>query len=230
MLNEIGVNLAKISRRINEAASKSGRDPQDIKLVAVSKNMDVERIRKAMDAGLSLFGENKVQEFTEKYGKIGNEVEWHFVGNLQRNKVKDVVGKVDLIHSLGRMPLAKEINKRAKQKSTVTNVLLQVNISGEESKSGFSLDDVLPSVHSIVESCPHIAVKGLMTIAPLTEDPETVRPVFAELRKLSEVIEGEGFPSVDMDYLSMGMTNDFRIAVEEGANLLRIGRAIFGSR
>jgi len=229
-VNEIELNLKETLERIDRAAYKTGGDPREIKLVAVSKGIDMERIQLGLKAGLTALGENRVQEFLDKYEVLGQKVEWHFVGHLQRNKVKYIIDKVHMIHSLDRLALAEELDKRAKKESVVVNVLVQVNVAGEESKYGLEMGEVVPFIRAVAEKYLNINIRGLMTIAPLANDPETVRPFFRKLRELSVSVAEENIPGVRMDWLSMGMTNDFEVAVEEGANLVRIGRAIFGLR
>ncbi|HBT20095.1 MAG TPA: YggS family pyridoxal phosphate-dependent enzyme [Peptococcaceae bacterium] len=229
-MNTIAQNLERTLERIKNAALKAGRDPSGIKLVAVSKGIDVDRIKMALEAGVKCLGENRVQEFIDKYEVIGEDVEWHFIGHLQRNKVKYIIGKMALIHSLDRLSLAEELNKRAGRKSIKVDVLVQVNVSGEETKHGVSLEKAIPFVTTVAEKYPNINIKGLMTIAPIADDPEKVRPYFRKLRLLSQSIEERKIPGVKMEWLSMGMTDDFEVAVEEGANMVRIGRAIFGPR
>jgi len=229
-MNQIAQNLEQTLERIKNAALRAGRDPSRIKLVAVSKGVDVDRINMALEAGVKCLGENRVQEFVDKYQLIDKDVEWHFIGHLQRNKVKYIIDKVALIHSLDRMSLAEELDKRAKAKSLTVDALVQVNVSGEESKYGLSVEEVIPFITTVTEKYPNIKIKGLMTIAPIADDPEKVRPYFRELRILSQSIEEREIPGVKMEWLSMGMTDDFEVAVEEGANMVRIGRAVFGPR
>ena len=174
-------------------------------------------------------GENRVQELVKKYDIIGQKADYHMIGHLQSNKVKNIVDKVVLIHSLDRASLAKEINKRAKAKDIIMDVLIQVNVAEEESKYGLKVDEVIPFIEK-VSKYTNIKVKGLMTIAPLVEDPEEVRWVFRDLRKLSERVSSKGYQNEDMEFLSMGMTNDYEVAIEEGSNMIRIGTGLFGKR
>ncbi|NLC76525.1 MAG: YggS family pyridoxal phosphate-dependent enzyme [Clostridia bacterium] len=228
-MGELAARIAAVKERIAAAAARSGREPEEIELIAVTKTVEVPRIREAIVAGITCLGENRVQELTAKYREIGQEVEWHLIGHLQTNKVKYIVDKVALVHSLDRLSLARELNKRALACERAVPVLVQVNIAEEESKFGLHQDEVLPFLKQI-QSMDGLKVQGLMTIAPFTEEPETVRPVFRALSRLAGEIADLGLPGVEMRYLSMGMTNDFEVAIEEGANMVRIGSAIFGER
>lgn len=222
-------NLANVIERIGEAAYKSGRNPHEINLVAVTKNVDSNIIMKSIDLGVTNIGENRVQEFRAKYDTIAKPVNWHFIGNLQSNKVKYIVDKVDLVHSLDRSSLAKELNKRGKGIDRIVPVLVQVNISKESTKSGIFEEEIFSFMDSIADF-KYIEIKGLMTIAPHTTNIESVRPYFSRMRELFEKVKDQQYKNVDMKYLSMGMTNDFEVAIEEGANIVRVGRAIFGNR
>ncbi len=222
-------NLARIQDRIAAAAARAGRDPASIGLVAVSKTKPVSLIVEAIDAGITDIGENRVQEAQGKYPQIDHPVKWHLVGHLQRNKVKQALQIFDLIHSVDSPRLLAEIDRRSAGLNRATEVLIQVNTSGEPSKYGLEPDQVL----NFIESAPpytHVRIKGLMTIGAFLPDPEAVRPMFVLLRQLREKIIAQQFPNVEMDNLSMGMTNDFEVAIEEGANLIRVGTAIFGER
>ena len=222
-------NCENVRSRIYAAAQRSGRSPEEIRLVAVSKTVDPGRIKKALEWGITDLGENRVQELVEKYDKIDMKCNWHLIGHLQLNKVKYVIDKVSMIHSLDRLELAREIQKRAESAGRRMEVLVQVNVSGEESKFGISPDKA-PGFVRELSKMGNIKVRGLMTIAPYAEDPENVRWVFAGLRKLLIDIRKENIDNINMDYLSMGMSNDFEVAIEEGANMVRIGTAIFGKR
>ncbi|MFS8500822.1 MAG: YggS family pyridoxal phosphate-dependent enzyme [Caldicoprobacter sp.] len=224
---DIRYNVERVLDRVAEAALRAGRAPQDVTVVAVTKTVDVARIMEAINAGIKHIGENRVQEFVKKHDFIPAGIKRHLIGTLQTNKVKYIVDKVDLIHSLDRVSLAKELNKRAGER--IIPVLIQVNISRESTKSGIFEED-LESFIEQLQLFDHIRVKGLMTIAPLLSDPEAARPYFARLKKLFDRIKERRYPHIDMEYLSMGMTNDFEVAIEEGANIVRIGRAIFGER
>jgi len=220
-------NLKIINVKIKKAALKASRNPEKIKLVAVTKTAAIEQIKEAINAGVKIIGENKVQEAKEKYQILSADIEWHLVGHLQTNKVKYAVEIFDLIHSVDSIKLAKEIDRRSLQFGKITNVLVEVNISGEKTKYGIKPEEVIPFLKEISEF-PRVWIRGLMTIAPIVEDKEKARPYFRKLRELSKEIKSKNIKNVKMDYLSMGMTEDFEIAIEEGANVVRIGRGIFG--
>ena len=221
-------NLEIINERIKKAALKVNRNPEEIKLVAVTKTAAIEQIKEAINAGVKIIGENKVQEAKEKYHILTADTEWHLIGHLQTNKVKYAIEIFDCIQTVDSIKLAKEIDKRSLQFGKVTNVLVEVNVSGEESKYGIKPEEVEPFLKEISEFS-RIRVRGLMTIAPIIEeDKEEVRPYFRKLRELSEEIKSKNINNLKMDYLSMGMTDDFEVAIEEGANMVRIGRGIFG--
>ncbi|UCE19395.1 MAG: YggS family pyridoxal phosphate-dependent enzyme [Gemmatimonadota bacterium] len=222
-------NVADVQEKINRAAERAGRDPADITIVAVAKGVDVERIRQALEAGIPIIGENKVQEALQKVKALGSGAPWHMVGHLQRNKVKEAVRIFSLIQSLDSLRLAEEINSRALTAGTIMDVLVQVNTSQEESKYGLEPQETLDFVKT-VSSFKGLSVRGLMTIGAFLPEPEQVRPCFRLLREVQEQIIDARIPNIEMDYLSMGMTSDFEVAVEEGANMLRIGTAIFGPR
>ncbi len=218
-----------IRENIARAAERSGRSENDIKLVAVTKTVEVDLINQSIQLGVEDIGENRVQEIERKYDNITKGINWHMIGHLQSNKVKYIIDKVQLIHSLDRMSLAKEIQKRAEQIGVVVDVLVQVNIAEEESKFGLRRNNVIPFIEELLK-LNHINIKGLMTIAPFVENPEDVRYVFRDIKKLSKEIQEKNYLGVEMKYLSMGMTNDYEVAIEEGANIVRIGSGIFGSR
>lgn len=223
-------NIYTILEKTKQAAIRSGRNLEDITVIAVSKTVDSERAREAVEAGLVNLGENRVQELVKKYDELSNtNVKWHLIGHLQKNKVKYIIDKTVLIHSLESLELAKEINKKAKQHDLISNVLIELNIGEEESKFGISEDVVYEFVKSL-EQFENIKVLGLMTVAPFTENPEDVRWVFKKMKEIFDKISGMKLKNTEMKYLSMGMTNDFEIAIEEGANIIRIGTAIFGAR
>jgi pyridoxal phosphate enzyme (YggS family) len=222
-------NIKSIKSEIEKACVKVGRNPNEVKLLAVSKTFPVETIKEAYDAGQCLFGENRVQELCKKAPLLPSDIEWHLIGTLQRNKVKYIIEKVALIHSVDSFSLAREINKRALRKNLEVDILLQVNVAGEENKHGFTPEEVQSKVEEICK-LPRIKIKGLMTMAPFTENSEKARPIFRQLRMLAESIEKLQLPGVQMQELSMGMSNDFRVAVEEGATLVRVGSRIFGTR
>ncbi|MDI6632416.1 MAG: YggS family pyridoxal phosphate-dependent enzyme [Bacillota bacterium] len=223
----IGRNLQRVREEIARAARRAGRDPAEIKIVAVSKGVPVAAVRTAQALGLTAFGESRVQEFVRKYREIGDQVEWHFIGYLQRNKVKYLLGRVQLIHSLDRWNLAVELDRRGVKRGVVFDVLVQVNIAREPGKHGLYEEEVRDFLAAAADLAG-VRVRGLMTLAPYVQDPEEARPVFRRLRELAG--RCRDVPGVMMEFLSMGMTQDFAVAVEEGANLVRIGTAIFGFR
>jgi hypothetical protein len=224
----IAQNIQRVFERIERAAKKSGRSRKDIKVIAVTKTVeDPSIINEVLNCGISDIGENRVQEAVKKFPKIKREgTTFHLIGRLQTNKVKRAVELFDLIQSADRQKLIEEINKRAARIQKVQDILLEVNISGEDTKAGFSEDEILQRIPDLA-TLRNIRIIGLMTIAPLTEDPEEVRPYFRKMKGLQEKISRLGCREVEMRFLSMGMTNDFEVAVEEGANMVRIGRAIF---
>lgn len=226
MFNE----LEKIYQRINNAAVACGRDPAEIRLVAVSKTVPAERIRTAIEAGVSILGENYIQEAENKIEQLADlNVSWHFIGHLQSNKAKFAVRWFDLIHTVDSVKLAKEINKQATKLGKVQDILIQVNVGMEQSKSGVAETDSVSLIRDISE-LENIAVKGLMTIPPYFDAPEKVRPHFKALAALRDSISAQRIPNVSMEELSMGMTGDFEAAICEGATLVRIGTALFGER
>lgn len=225
----IAEQLEKIRDEISSAARESGRNLNDIRLVAVSKTRPAADIRAAYRAGQIVFGENYVQELRSKALEISEPVEWHFIGHLQSNKVKQIAGLVHMIHSVDRLSLAEEINRQWGKLSQTCDILLQVNISGETTKSGAASGQALQLAREVAK-LPYIRVKGLMTMPPFFDDPESARPFFAELRQLSEVIDSEKISGIEMRELSMGMSGDFQAAIQEGSTLVRIGTAIFGER
>ena len=225
----IAENLAYINHRIRSATESAGRDPASVRLVAVSKTRPVADIFEAHEAGQSIFGENYVQELTAKLANLKESVTWHFIGHLQSNKVKYIAGLVSLIHTVDRISLADEISLQWSRLGKVCDILIQVNISGEASKSGTTEEGAI----QLVRDCsllPNIRVLGLMTMPPFFDDPDAARPYFAELRRLSQTIAAEQIPGVEMRELSMGMSGDFEAAIQEGATLVRVGTAIFGER
>jgi len=220
-------NLEKVRGRIQARSDSLGRDTREISIIAVTKTVDVNRIEQAIAEGVDIIGESRVQEAKEKYQKIGDKVSWHLVGHLQRNKAKDAVRIFDLIHSVDTTELAKEIDKQARKIGKIQKILVEVNVSGEESKYGLRPEEVFTFLKEI-SVLPSIRVEGLMTMAPLCDNPENCRPYFRKLKELSEKIDAEKIENVKMVNLSMGMSNDFEVAIEEGSNMVRIGRAIFG--
>lgn len=222
-------NLREIERKIQEACKRANRAREDIVLIAVSKTKPVSMLKEVYDLGIRDFGENKVQELSEKYPQMPSDTTWHLIGHLQRNKVKQIIDKVDLIHSVDSIRLAEAIEREAAKKDIIVNILLEVNVAEEESKFGFKVDEVLSAVEQIA-TFPHVRIKGLMTIAPFVENPEENRSVFAYLQKLSVDIARKNIDNVSVNILSMGMTNDYEVAIEEGATLIRVGTGIFGER
>lgn len=226
---QVIANYQRVVERVHSAARRAGRDPAEIIIMGATKAVDVNRIRAAISAGLQHIGENYVQEALRKYEVIGDAVTWHFIGHLQRNKAKYVVRFCSMVHSVDRLSLAQELSKRAVALERVMDVLIEVNLAGEESKSGVSPDKTVDLIRSVAP-LEGIRIRGLMCIPPYLPDPEDVRPYFRQLRELAERINRAGIPEVEMEYLSMGMSHDFEVAIEEGANIVRIGTAIFGPR
>ncbi|TQQ84453.1 YggS family pyridoxal phosphate-dependent enzyme [Peptacetobacter hominis] len=229
-MGTIKENLYEINKRIKASAEKAGRNYNDIKLIAVTKTVDTDRVEEAIEAGIESAGENKPQELSRKYEILGDAVKWHQIGTLQKNKVKYIIDKACMIHSIESISLAEEINKRAQSKDIKMDCLVQVNISGEESKHGVSPEEAMSIIKYISENCQYVKIKGLMTMAPFDASEDEIRRVFRGLKELSEKIDNENIENVEMKELSMGMTNDFEIAIEEGATMVRIGTAIFGKR
>ena len=225
----IGENIKHVVELKNQAAEKSGRSGDDVLLVAVTKLHTVEEINEAIDCGITDIGENKVQEIMDKYEPMGNGVKWHLIGHLQTNKVKYIIDKVVLIHSVESFKLAEEISKRAVQKGVTANVLVEVNIADEESKFGVKPDECEQFIKDI-SILPNIIVKGLMTVAPAVENPEENRKYFRQMKQLLVDINSKKIDNVNMDVLSMGMTGDYEVAIEEGATIVRVGTGIFGAR
>lgn len=221
--------LTEVERRIQAACKRSGRDRKEVTLIAVSKTKPVEVLKEAYDLGVRIFGENKVQELTEKYEQLPSDIHWHMIGHLQTNKVKYIVDKAELIHSVDSLKLAETIEREAEKKNCIARILVEVNVAEEESKFGLKMSEVIPFVDKI-SKYPHINVCGLMTIAPFVENPEKNRPIFADLRKLSVDIRHKNVDNSNVSILSMGMTNDYEVAIEEGATMVRVGTGIFGAR
>lgn len=229
MDTQIAENIAEIKQRIAVAAARCGRDPHSIKLMAVTKTVAPDRISRALEAGITMLGENYVQEAKEKIAAVIKPVQWHMIGHLQTNKAKYAVHLFDYIHSVDRWELARELDKRSKLAGHHLNILVEVNVSGEQTKNG------IPAAHALslikqMAPLPNLTICGLMTMAPYSDNPETSRPYFKALRNLRNDIARQGIPGIQMDELSMGMTDDFEVAIEEGATIVRIGRAIFGER
>jgi len=222
--------LDQIKERIRRAAEACGRDVDSVRLVVVSKTVAPDLVREALEAGVTILGENYVQEAGEKFkALVQYPVSWHFIGHLQSNKAKYAVRLFDLIHSVDSLKLAHELDKQAAKVDKIQQILVQVNISGEDTKSGISADETIELI-SAISQLKNLSIKGLMTMPPYFYQPEKVRPFFAALRKLRDQIKERSIANVCMDELSMGMTGDFEVAIEEGATLVRIGTAIFGER
>jgi hypothetical protein len=221
--------LENVNDRINKAALKCGRDPENIHLVAVSKTIPANRVKEAIELGVTILGENYVQEARDKFNLLGTyPVSWHFIGHLQTNKAKYAVRLFDLIHSVDTLKLARELDKQAKKVNKVQDILIQINVSKEPSKSGSDMENAANLIKDI-ERLENLSVKGLMAMPPFFNNPEKARPYFIALRNLRDQIQ-KTLPGVALDELSMGMTGDFEVAIEEGATFVRIGTAIFGER
>lgn len=222
-------NLAEVEEKICNACKRAGRKREEVTLIAVSKTKPTELMETCIEQGVTVFGENKVQELCEKYEILPNDLHWHMIGHLQRNKVKYITDKVELIHSVDSLRLAEAISEDAVKKGIHVNILLEVNVAQEESKFGISTEETEHLLRQIAV-LPNISVQGLMTIAPYTEDPEENRPVFRILKQLSVDIKEKNIDNVYMNVLSMGMTGDYEVAIEEGATMVRVGTGIFGER
>ena len=222
-------NLEYVESQIREACERSGRAREEVTLIAVSKTKPVSVLKEAYDLGVRVFGENKVQELADKYEALPKDIRWHMIGHLQRNKVKYIIDKVELIHSVDSLRLAETIEKEAAKHNITANILIEVNVAKEESKFGL-MPEELDEFVSEVAKFPHIQLQGLMTIAPFVDDPEENRGIFQRLRKLSVDIAAKNVDNITMCILSMGMTNDYTVAVEEGAAMVRVGTGIFGAR
>ena len=225
-MSEITDNLERVRERIEGAARRVSRDPKEIKLVAVSKTVEAERIREAIEAGVTILGENYVQEAQKKIEQIGKAVSWHLIGHLQSNKAKHAVNLFEAIHSLDSIPLAEELNRRAEKADRKIPVMIEVNLSGEPTKFGTEEERVFGIAKKVLD-LGNLSLDGLMTMPPYFDDPEMNRPFFERLRVLKDKMAKEGIP---MKELSMGMSNDFEVAIEEGATYVRVGTAIFGAR
>lgn len=222
-------NLAEVEKHICEACARAGRSRDEVTLIAVSKTKPVSMIEELLPGGTRDFGENKVQELVDKYEVLPKDIHWHLIGHLQRNKVKYVVDKACLIHSVDSMRLAETISEEGVKKGVTVPVLIEVNVAGEESKFGVTLEETEGLVREIAK-LPSIQIKGLMTIAPYVEDPEENRVHFSRLKQLSVDIKNKNIDNVSMDVLSVGMTGDYQVAIEEGATMVRVGTGIFGER
>ncbi len=228
-MSAIKDNLARVQERIATAARRAGRAPEAVRLVAVSKTVEPERVRQALAAGARILGENYIQEAQKKIEASGAGISWHFIGHLQKNKAKYAVRLFDLIHSVDNLALAEELNRAAGKEGKIQDILLQADLSGEETKFGVAEGEIVKMTEQISD-LKNIALKGLMTMPPFSDDPEDSRPYFQKLRSLRDRLWQMKIPGVSMDELSMGMSGDFEVAIEEGATLVRIGTAIFGPR
>ncbi len=227
-MSYIGENLLKVNKKIDETAKGAGRNVDDIKLIAVTKTYGADLINEAISFGVTDIGENRVQEIMEKYESV-KPVRWHLIGHLQKNKVKYIIDKVELIHSVDSVELAAEIDKKARKIDKVQKILLEVNVSGEESKFGIEPNKCIDICREI-SGFENVKIMGLMTVAPFTDDEVLLGDVFSGLKNLAEKIRRENIKNVSMEELSMGMTNDFPLAIEKGATMVRVGTGIFGKR
>ncbi len=228
-MSYIRQNLETVNAEIQKAASSCNRDPKTVKLIAVTKTYDAEIINQAIECGITDIGENRVQEVLEKYDEV-RPVKWHIIGHLQKNKVKHIIDKAEIIHSVDSFELAKEIDKQAKKTGKIQKILLEVNVSGEESKFGILPEECEVLCREISKSFENVKIEGLMTVAPFTDDAKILKNVFRGLGGLAEEISAKGIKNVDMRELSMGMTNDYQLAIKEGATMVRVGTGIFGKR
>ena len=222
-------NIKQVEENIIKSCEKVGRDPKEVTLIAVSKTKPYTAIEEALPSGVLDYGENKVQELTEKYEILPKDIRWHMIGHLQRNKVKYLVGKVELIHSVDSLRLANQIETEFAKKNEIASILIEVNMANEESKFGITSETAEQLVREI-SKLDHVRIKGLMTIAPYTDNPETNREYFRNMKKLSVDITEKNIDNVSMNVLSMGMTGDYQVAIEEGATMVRVGTGIFGER
>ena len=222
-------NLHQVQQNIKAACDRAHRNYSDVTLIAVSKTKPVEMLSEIYDEGIREFGENKVQELTAKYEALPKDIHWHMIGHLQTNKVKYIIDKAELIHSVDSLKLAETIEKEAAKHDLIADILVEVNVAEEESKFGMKMEEVIPFVEK-VSAFPHVRVRGLMTIAPFVEDPEENRSIFADLHKLYIDIKKKNHDNDTVSVLSMGMTNDYEVAIEEGATMVRVGTGIFGAR
>jgi pyridoxal phosphate enzyme (YggS family) len=229
MASLVKANISHIRNTIADAAARSGRDASGVRLMAVTKTVDDDRIMEAIEAGVEIIGESYVQEAKRKIEKMGRTIDWHMIGYLQSNKAKYAVKLFDMIHSVDRMDLAHELDKRAKAADLMIKILIEVNVSGEESKSGVPCKDAIRLIRK-VSSLNNLSIQGLMTMPPWFDDSEDARPYFVALRELRDRILDENVERVEMRELSMGMSGDFEVAVEEGSTIVRVGRSIFGER
>ena len=222
-------NYQNVEKRICEACKRSGRSRSEVTLIAVSKTKPAEMIREIYDLGQRAFGENRPQELRDKYGVLPDDIKWHMIGHLQKNKIRYIVGRAVLIHSIDSIELAGAVSREAVKRGCIVPVLLEVNVAGEDTKFGIAPEEA-EGLARAAAMLPGLHIEGLMTIAPFVDDPEENRPVFRKLRQLSVDISNENIDNVSMNVLSMGMTNDYEVAIEEGATMVRVGTGIFGER
>jgi PLP dependent protein len=222
-------NILSVKDRIKSACIRSNMDYRDITLIAVSKTVDVNRMKEAIDSGVNVFGENKVQEIVDKHHELPDNIVWHMIGHLQSNKVRYLVDKVSMIHSVDSVKLVEEINKRFGKAGRIIDILVEINIGKEKNKTGINPEDIIEFLNEI-NTYPNIKICGLMTVAPTFNDNEKVRPFLKKMKDIFEEVKTNDIKNVNMKYISMGMTNDFEIAIEEGSNMIRIGSGIFGLR
>ncbi|MCT4565084.1 MAG: YggS family pyridoxal phosphate-dependent enzyme [Maledivibacter sp.] len=222
-------NINHVLDNIKQACEKSNRNPNEVKLIAVTKTIDAERINEALKTGIDAIGENKVQEIMEKYEKIDRDPQWHLIGHLQTNKVKYIIDKVHLIHSLDSLRLAQELDKRAKNIDRIMDVLIQVNVANDDAKFGIKCNEINEFIRAMA-SFENIRVQGLMSIVPYASNTEEVRPYFRKMKETFDSLKNSEYDNINMNYLSMGMTNDYVVAIEEGSNMVRVGTGIFGER
>lgn len=228
-MTDVGANCREVLQHIGEAAARCGRSANEIRLLAASKSQGVDKIQAAIEAGIRLFGENYVQEIKQKKSAVRGSIEWHMIGRLQRNKAKMALDLFDLVQSLDSAELARALDKEGRERERVVRAFVEVNLAAEKNKAGIAPGRVAALLEESGK-LPHIRIEGLMTVPPFREDPEDVRPYFRALRELRDKLEAIKFPNVDLHELSMGMTHDYSVAIEEGATLIRIGTAIFGPR
>jgi pyridoxal phosphate enzyme (YggS family) len=228
-MSDIQANVQRVMETIARTARQSGRDPQSVKLLAATKTRSVAEVRAAVEAGVRLFGENYVQEGRAKSKQLDGPVEWHMIGHLQRNKVKGALDVFSVVESLDSLELARALDREAGKRGVVARAFVEVNLGGESTKSGLNREEAAPLIQAVGE-LPHLSLEGLMTIPPLFSDPERARPYFRALKELQLSLANLGIPNVRLSELSMGMTNDYEVAIQEGATIVRIGTAIFGER
>lgn len=229
-MSRIHDNLDELEKKIRAACERSGRKREDVLLIAVTKTRTADEINEAIEWGITDIGENRVQEIMDKYEHVHGDVNWHMIGHLQTNKVKYIIDKVSLIHSVDKLKLAEEIDRRAKEHGIIAPVLIEINEAGEESKFGTDLEGGKKLIEEVRDHCHNLRIRGLMTVPPFLDDPEAVRPYFRHLKSLFDSYKELEDDRMDMEILSMGMSGDYEVAIEEGATMIRVGTAIFGAR